>query len=158
MPTLEPKIDYRLAMASDRCTIAALLEAEGLPATDLAASGVLLILAHEDGRFAGVVGIEPCGRTGLIRSLAVAPEFRGRGIGRALVEHAERLAAAGGLHTLYLLTEKATAFWTRCGYATMPRADVPAEIRESAQFALLCPASAICMRRALLGPSESAID
>ncbi len=32
-------------------------------------------------QFPGVVGLEPCGRDGLLRSLAVAPAYRGQGLG-----------------------------------------------------------------------------
>ena len=157
MRALDPVVDYRLAEASDRGAVVALLQAENLVTIDLTPSGVLLLLAHADGHLAGVVGIQPRGRVGLIRSLAVERDFRGLGIGHALVARAEALAADSGLHTLFLLTDGATTFWTKYGYVAVPRVDVPPEIQDTAQFTSLCPASAVCMRHVLSDPERSGV-
>jgi len=45
----------------------------------------------------------------LIENVAVAPAFQGRGLGRALIAHAERLAAMVGYRYLRLYTNKAFA-------------------------------------------------
>jgi N-acetylglutamate synthase-like GNAT family acetyltransferase len=145
-------ISYRLATAGDRGTIRALLDAERLPSSDLATSGVVLIAAKARDRLVGCVGVEPHGDAGIIRSLAVAPEYRGRGIARRLVSHAEALASEGGVRCLYLLTEGAAEFWSKLGYAILSRTQAPSSVRASAEFASLCSASATCMKRSLLGP------
>lgn len=145
-------ISYRLATAGDREAIRALLDAERLPSSDLTASGVLLIAAVARDRVVGCIGVEPHGDAGIIRSLAVAPEFRGRGIARTLVSRAETLASKHDVRCLYLLTEGAAEFWKKAGYAAASRAEAPPAIRASAEFASLCSASATCMQRSLLGP------
>jgi amino-acid N-acetyltransferase len=142
-------ISYRPATTGDRETIHALLDAERLPSSDLATSGVVLIAAKTRDRLVGCVGIEPHGDAGIIRSLAVAPEYRGQGIARTLVSHAEALASTHGVRRLYLLTEGAVEFWKKVGYTAVPRAEAPAAIRASAEFASLCSASAVCMKRSL---------
>jgi ribosomal protein S18 acetylase RimI-like enzyme len=57
----------------------------------------------------------------LIENVAVAPAFRGRGYGRLLLDHAERLAASLGLPELRLYTNKRfasnIAIYHRLGYA-----------------------------------------
>ncbi|MFO1159822.1 MAG: GNAT family N-acetyltransferase [Reyranellaceae bacterium] len=56
----------------------------------------------------------------LIENVAVAPAFQGRGLGRTLVAHAERLAAASGLAEVRLYTNKLftanVALYQRLGY------------------------------------------
>ena len=147
-------IIYRLAAAGDRETIRALLDAERLPSSDLAASGVVLIAAKTRDRVVGCVGVEPHGDAGIIRSLAVAPEYRRRGIARSLVSRAEALALKGGLRCLYLLTESAVDFWNKIGYVAVSRTEPPSAVRASAEFASLCSPSATCMKRVLSEPME----
>ena len=57
---------------------------------------------------------------GLIENVAVAPSWQGRGIGRALMAHAERLAAAERYRELRLYTNKAfaenVALYLKLGY------------------------------------------
>lgn len=138
-------LNYRLAAAGDRPAVERLLRSAGLPCEDLAASGVVLLVAASDQEVLACVGIEPRGRQGLIRSLVVAQAARGQGWGTALAQGAESLAAANGLSTLYLLTNTAEKFWTRRGYRVVARDEVPAAIQASAEFASLCPSSATCM-------------
>ena len=88
-----------------------------------------------------VVGLEAQGPAGLLRSLAVAPEWRGRGLADALVRHAEAVAAAQGVQTLFLLTTTAEAFFLQRGYRHADRASAPAFIRATPQFSGLCPAT-----------------
>jgi ribosomal protein S18 acetylase RimI-like enzyme len=56
-----------------------------------------------------------------IENVAVAPPFQGRGYGRALLDHAERLAASLGLPQLRLYTNKRFVtnieLYRRLGYA-----------------------------------------
>jgi ribosomal protein S18 acetylase RimI-like enzyme len=61
------------------------------------------------------------GHRGWMNYLAVAPRFRGRGLGRALVEHVERLLLERGCPKVNLQVRatnlEAVAFYRRLGYA-----------------------------------------
>lgn len=99
----------------------------------------------EDG--AGVAGIEKHGRYGLLRSVAVAPGARGKGVAQRLVRDRLEWAASEGLVAVYLLTTTAEAYFVKLGFERVAREDVPAEIRASREFASMCPASSVVMRR-----------
>jgi amino-acid N-acetyltransferase len=103
------------------------------------------------GRRVGCGGVEAHGDAGLLRSVVVAPELRGEGYGAALCSALEARARAEGVSELYLLTTTAADFFESRGYERVSRAGAPAAIRETTQFAELCPDSAVCMRRLLSG-------
>ncbi len=142
-------MDIRPAGAADAEAIGRLLAEARLDASDLASAGVRLWVHGAPGAPQAVVGLELHGTSGLLRSLAVAPAQRGAGLGRGLTATAERAAAAAGVDTLYLLTTTAAEFFTRRGYQRIDRAQVPAAIRATAQFASLCPSTAVVMRKPL---------
>lgn len=75
-----------------------------------AANGVLL----------GYLNLSPqTGTEVKMRQVAVAPEYQGKGVGRALVEASETLAKSLGFHKMVLhARETAMPFYTRLGYAT----------------------------------------
>ena len=102
---------------------------------------------------AGVIGLERFGAGGLLRSLAVAPEYRRRGLGQELVAQLERDAQAGGAERQVLLTETAEASLRRLDYVPIDWRNVPEAIKQSAEFRSLCPAAAVCMTKPLLRPS-----
>ncbi|HMV32354.1 MAG TPA: arsenic resistance N-acetyltransferase ArsN2 [Gemmatimonadales bacterium] len=130
--------------------VSALLAANGLPVADL--SPAIHFLGVRDGRgLEGIVGLERLDADGLLRSLAVRPDRRGSGLGSALVLEVERLARVGGLRALYLLTTTAEEFFAHRGYGRIAREDAAAAIRQSSEFASLCPATAVVMRKVLHG-------
>lgn len=142
-------IAIRPADAADEPRILALLAASGLPSDDLRASAVALWVAERAGDIVGVVGLQGFGDAALLRSLAVDAIQRGAGLGAALLAHAQARAQADGTRELFLLTETATDFFAAHGYRVIAREQVPADVRGSAQFRSLCPASAVCMAKAL---------
>ena len=126
-----------------------LLGANGLPTSGVREqSGNFLVLSSAD-ELLGTVGLEPSGRVALLRSLCVAEAYRGRGFARSLCHAIEELALTLGVEQLYLLTTSAPKFFERAGFAEVPRADAPFEIRATEQFQTLCPASAQCMHKGL---------
>ena len=121
-----------------------------LPTADLSESHLEHFFARRNGdALEGVVGLELYPPYALLRSLAVAPSERGRGIGRQLVMEAERRAREHGAREIYLLTTTAERFFARAGYELVPRNDAPSAIRETSEFATICPASAALMRKRL---------
>lgn len=130
--------------------VIALLQHVGLPTQDLADPEAASFCGMWEGdQLCGVVAIEPYNRVGLLRSLAVSPPFRGRGQGGVLVGMAEDIARHAGVDELYLLTVSSSALFERCGFTHVARDDVPAAIRETEQFSILCPSTCAVMRKRL---------
>jgi len=77
-------------------------------------------LLYVDGILAGLIETIPAADHLLIENVAVAPAFQGRGLGRRLMAHAERLAASQGHRELRLYTNKLFAenvrLYRRLGY------------------------------------------
>lgn len=135
--------------------VEALLSENHLPASDLQESDIRLFGCWEDNGLRGVVGLEMHGQAALLRSLVVPAGERGRGLGAALVSHAERFAAQHGVDTIYLLTTTAAAFFERHGYGHAPRQNAPATIAATRQFSHLCPSSSAFMTKSLAAPPRT---
>jgi amino-acid N-acetyltransferase len=148
-------MQYQPASSTDLDGIQALLAACALPTEDLTPallSGFLV--AGEAGAVVGCVGLERLGDCALLRSLAVEPAHRGRGIAERLCDEAEELALAAGVGTLYLLTTTAAEYFEGRGFDRVSRESLPASVRATAQFRDLCPATAVAMRKRLAGTGE----
>ena len=116
---------------------------------------VSLVVAEGGDGLVGVAGLEVYGNNGLLRSLAVSPEARGRGLGRRLVDRAVAKARGLGVESLYLLTTDAGSWFEKLGFRYLDRSGVPSSIRATPQFAGLCPETALSMRIRLAGHSHS---
>jgi amino-acid N-acetyltransferase len=128
-----------------RPEVRSLLATSDLPTDDIDDPAVALFGAFEGEALAGVVGLQSCDGVGLLRSLAVAPQFRERGVARLLCEHVFESARA--MSSLWLLTTTATDYFTRHAFEVVPREEAPDAVRATAQFSSLCPSSAHVMRR-----------
>lgn len=138
----EPVV-VRPARPEDRAGVEALLTAADLPLDGLEdqfPEGYAV--AEVEGMLAGAAGIERHGENGLLRSVVIGAEWRGRGLGERLVRERLAWAAGQGLGTAYLLTTTAPAYFPRLGFRPTARADVPPAIQASREFASVCPASA----------------
>ncbi len=136
------------ASPDDFETVRALLQRVNLPHEDLTPAHLEHVLvAHGDAALHGVVGLEPCGDVALLRSLAVAPNVRGQGLGTRLVTAIEQRAWDEGVRTLYLLTTTAASYFQAHGYEHIERDALPESIRQTDEAARLCPASATSMRK-----------
>lgn len=138
----------RPAIDADLAAVRRLLDDESLPTGDLRAAHLVFVI-ETDGVVVGAIGLEPFGKVGLLRSLVVAPAARSAKLGRELVERLEDHAQDRGIRELWLLTIDADAWFARLGYAVRERIDAPYEIRETDEFAGLCPASAVLMSKPL---------
>jgi len=92
------------------------------------------LVARHDGNLVGCVGIEIYGTACVLRSLAVAPPFRGSGLGRRLMAAIIGSARDSGLTDAYGLTATAERMMTRLGFRAIPRETVPVEVRASREF------------------------
>jgi ribosomal protein S18 acetylase RimI-like enzyme len=90
-------------------------------ARKLAVQPELFLVATEDDTLVGTVMAGYDGHRGWINYLAVYPAQRKLGLGRALMEEAERLLAALGCVKVNIQIRRdnldATAFYTRLGYS-----------------------------------------
>lgn len=144
--TLEPpRVTLRAAANADLAGVERLLADSGLPLAGVAESLQTFIVAECDGQVIGVVGLEVCCEHALLRSTAVAPEWRDRGLGRRLVERIIAEAESRDLRSLYLLTTTAEHYFPSFGFAKTSRGAVPPAVRETAEFREACPASATVM-------------
>jgi amino-acid N-acetyltransferase len=141
--------EIRRATTDDLPEIRRLLVASQLPTDGVADALPGFLVAEHEQALVGVVGVERCGDDGLLRSAAVAPAWRSRGVGRQLVERAIAEAETDGLRSLYLLTTTAERYFPRFGFATTTREAVPDPVRRTGEFLGACPASATVMSRPL---------
>lgn len=133
-----------------RSAAVALLAAEGLPVQDLTDEHLEhFFYAGPDESPTGLVGLEMYGADALLRSLVVGADARAKGLGSALVRHAEDYASAHRVQAVYLLTATARSFFERLGYRRADRAQAPPSIQSTREFAGLCPANAAFMIKRL---------
>jgi amino-acid N-acetyltransferase len=142
---------FRLETATpaDLPAVRALLEELKLPAADVGAGDQHFVMARDGGSLVGCVGVEMYGESALLRSLAVTPARQGEGLGKALTDRAISEARARGARRAFLLTTTAEAYCRRLGFERIDREQVPAPVVASAQFRSLCPATAVCMWKAI---------
>jgi amino-acid N-acetyltransferase len=127
-----------------------LLDEAKLPVADLSEAHLENFIGRSYGNeLEGVVGLELYPPVALLRSLAVVPARRGRGIGQALLADAERYARERDVKDIFLLTTSAERFFARAGYERIERAAAPAAIQHTQEFSSLCPASSAFMRKRL---------
>ncbi len=81
--------EFVFAKPADEAVIKSLLAECGPPCEDISDHLPHFIVAKDDNGIVGVVGLEPWGRVGLLRSLAVKDSCRGRGLGKTLCEKME---------------------------------------------------------------------
>lgn len=142
-------ISIERAEPHDRTAIELLLQANGLPLDGLEQALATAVVARDGVVIVGCGAIEPYGSAGLLRSVCVAEQFRGTGLGRALVAATEELAGRLGIRELFLLTETAAGWFPRLGYERTTRDAAPAEMAASPEFASACPVSAAVLRKRL---------
>ncbi len=134
------------ARAEDLAAVLALLGEASLPQAGVAEHFAHFLVARADGRIVGAVGMEPYGASALLRSLVVAPAWRGRGLGRTLAERLLAEMRAGGARRVVLLTETAAGFFSTLGFERIAREEADPAVRASVEFTTACCQSAACMR------------
>lgn len=133
-----------------RSAALALLEEGGLPVSDLTDKHLEhFFFIGSGGSPMGLVGLEIYGAKSLLRSLVVGKSARTKGIGSALVQHAEEYAFALQVRAIYLLMTTAESFFERLGYRRVERAHAPTPIRSTREFETLCPESSAFMIKRL---------
>ena len=137
----------RPAQSSDLPGIQQLLMASDLPLAGVAETLSGFVVAESEGAIVGTAALEACCDNALLRSVAVAPEWRSRGLGRALVNRVIAEAEARGIRALYLLTMTAEHYFPSFGFQPVARDRVPSDVQATDEFRSACPSSAVVMCR-----------
>ena len=139
----------RAASPADLPRIEGLLVSSDLPLAGVREALPTFLVAEAGRDIVGVAGLEVCCDNALLRSVAVAPDYRSKGVGRALVTRLIGNAESRGLRALYLLTTTAEHYFPSFGFQKVDRSQVPDDVRATEEFTSACPASATVMTRPL---------
>jgi amino-acid N-acetyltransferase len=137
------------ARSEDVPHVLRLLERNHLPLDGLLDHLATTLIARQNGQVIGSAALEIYPDGVLLRSVAVAPEAQGQGLGRQLTDAAIRMAEGVSAPAIYLLTTTAERFFPRFGFEPIARADVPTAVQTSIEFTSACPTSAAVMRKRL---------
>jgi amino-acid N-acetyltransferase len=142
--------EYKLVVAEAglRTATLALLRENDLPVSDLDETKTLFACLN-NGDVVGTGGLESFRDCALLRSISIKKDLQKKGLGKFIVGELEKLATQGGVNCLYLLTTTAKDFFTKEGYETVDREEVPIEIKNTTEFSSICPSSATVMRKIL---------
>ncbi len=147
MKTTGDTVVIEPARPADGAAIRDLLQQAALPHDDFATHLAQFLVARQGGQIIGAVGLEAHGPDALLRSLVVAPDWQGDGLGGALLKRIEGAAQRRGIRHFYLLTTTAEPFFAKRWFKKVARDQVPPAIAATQEFSRLCPASSICMSR-----------
>lgn len=118
----------------------------GLPVQDLDQAKLAhFIVARKGDTIIGAVGLEPAGDEALLRSLAVATNYRKQSIATRLVAAIEKYARSHETKAMYLLTPDAADFFIKQSYQSIERKSAPPSVQATEVFRALCPSTAQCL-------------
>jgi amino-acid N-acetyltransferase len=122
------------------------LKSNHLPYSDIKVHDSLYFTYRDhDDKLIGCGGLEFYETTALLRSLAIDESCRGRSLGKRVLHDLLAEATKAQLKAVYLLTETARDFFLKNGFHDFPRAEAPAPLQASTEFAHVCPSSAKCL-------------
>ncbi|MFC4705179.1 MULTISPECIES: arsenic resistance N-acetyltransferase ArsN2 [Paraburkholderia] len=142
-------MQVRSAAASDLFAITALLAANDLPTVGVAEHLTNFIVGVVPSGIIACGGVEYYAEFALIRSIAIATEVRGHGLGKAIVARLLAECRTRAVQSVVLLTTTAERYFAGQGFTPVTRHEVPQPLLASSQFQGVCPASAATMLRAL---------
>jgi len=135
----------RRAEPRDLPAVLALLSEAKLPTDGVAEHFHSYFVVDDGGRIVASAGLELRGDAALLRSLAVAADVRGTGLGAALLRRAIH-EADGPAEGVYALTTTAEIYLSRFGFQPVPRTSLPPQLFESRELQDACPSAATVMK------------
>ena len=138
-------MNYRTAVVQDIGQIENVLKKYNLPVNDILEYIDNFIVSEKENKIIGVGGYETLGEIALIRSIAVAQEYRGKSVGVNIYNLLERKIQDIGIKEVYLLTETATDYFRKLGFTIKERTSIPKVVTQTKQFKELCPSTAVVM-------------
>lgn len=142
-------LQLKYAKSEDIPLIQDLLLKEGLPASDIVLDIIHIYLFYDKENLVGITGLENFSSYGLLRSVVVVKDYKGKGLGKQMCSSTLKKAEELGVDELYLLTETAEIFFQTLGFETIERNEAPGFIKSTTEFKNLCPDSAAFMRKKL---------
>ncbi len=139
-----------LLTTDQKTEFSALLQSFSLPLDDLQESHLLLFKFTRNEISIGCFGLEQIGTKGLLRSVALLPQYHHCGLGVQMTKMAMDRARLLGITELFLFTLDKEKFFTTMGFAPVSKDQLPPEIISTREFQELCPDSAISMKTALV--------
>jgi amino-acid N-acetyltransferase len=136
----------RQAEPRDLPAVLALLADADLPTDGVSEHFRSFFVVDEGGRILASAGIELWHETALLRSLAVAPDARGAGLGAAILRRALHEAQERAAE-IFALTTTAEAYLSRFGFARVERDSLPSGLLASRELQGACPDTAVVLRR-----------
>lgn len=127
-------IQTRPARPSDLPAIEQLLQESGLPTAGVAEHLTGFVVVQEGDRVVASAGLEVYDRSALLRSVAVDPAYRNRGLAAGLVRGLLESGRGRGVAEVFLLTTTAADYFRRLGFTPIPRGDVPRTVQASREF------------------------
>ncbi|SFB96584.1 amino-acid N-acetyltransferase [Flexibacter flexilis DSM 6793] len=137
-------IDYKHFSDEQLPEIAVLLDQNHLEYSDLHNSKVVFEVASVGKCVVGCIGAELYGNDVFLRSFAVHHAHQKQGIGEALLSIFLKKYKTPQT-TVHLLTTTAQGYFEKKNFRVANRNTAPAAIRNTAQFAGMCPASSVYM-------------
>jgi len=128
----------RAATRADLPRVEHLLVDAGLITAGVAEHIEQFILAEDNGHVVGSAGLERYGAQALLRSVAVAPQYRNHGLGRTLVRRVLDGALRDQVREVYLFTISAPEYFRLLGFKPIGRDDVADSVRASQEYGECC--------------------
>jgi N-acetylglutamate synthase-like GNAT family acetyltransferase len=118
-------IEIRTAGPGDKEVVEAVIRSCDLSVDGILAPGTLYLVGCVNAEIIGAIGLEGYGGPAcLLRSLAVLPDYRRRGIGAELMNAAHDAARSAGASVIYLFSTGAGAYYQQIGYREVSVDDV----------------------------------
>ncbi len=134
------------ANPSDLHAVQTLLTEAQLPVEGVRQHFADFFVACQDEEIVGCVGLEKYGDCALLRSLAVAPNWRNQKLGLHLTQQVLSYAQANTVKEVVLLTTTAADFFTRhFGFLPTSRLLFEDKLKNSPEWTLTSCASASCL-------------
>ncbi len=142
-------VKIRAALEPDLEDVISLLIDEDLNIDGVHENIGSFVVAMEGDELVGCGGAEAFQFVALIRSVAVEPDHRSRGIGRRIVREMLDRLSSRGLREFYVVTEKADGWFRKRGFKPCERDEVHPQILASTEFEH-APEEAVVMRLQML--------
>ncbi|MDQ0207052.1 GNAT family N-acetyltransferase [Alkalicoccobacillus murimartini] len=126
---------FRQAQDRDLLYVQRLLARAGLREDDTSnITNIFLVAETIDNEIVGIIGLEPSGDYGLLRSLVLETDYFTPAKGMGFLEAALAYGRKLQLNEVFLITKQAGAFFEQLQFRPIKQIDVPNEIQRLSHF------------------------